>query len=395
MSGPYPLATLAAVVTATGISAPSYDDIFLSLCASYRLIYGADVDLDPDTQDGQWIGIIAQAVNDTNAAAIAAYNGMSPSTAVGVGLSSVVKINGLKREVATNSTVNVEITGTAGTQITDGSCADNLGNVWMLPALVTIPPSSTITVTATAQNAGAVAAAANSITKINTPTRGWLTVTNPSIATLGAPVETDGILHVRQSNSTAIAAVTPIQTIQAAVENISGVTRVSAHDNDTNSADVNGIPAHNICLIIEGGDATTIAQTIANTKAPGVPTYGTTSELVLDSYGVPSKINFYTPTYERIVLNVTIKALLGYTATAGMNITAALIAYVNALPIGQTIYYTQLIAAAIEGSGAASTFNLTALTLAIYPATPVAADCAITFIQASTLASSDLTLTVS
>lgn len=83
-----------------------------------------------------------------------------------------VKINGIARKAATNSTVDVTLTGTAGTTITNGSVKDANGIIWNLLASVTIDVSGAVTITATCANSGAVAAVAGSITKINTPTRG-------------------------------------------------------------------------------------------------------------------------------------------------------------------------------------------------------------------------------
>ena len=77
----YPLATLAAQVTSTGISAPSYNDILSSLTASFQGIYGSDAYLGPDSQDGQLLAVVAQAIYDCNQTAIAVYNQFSPQTA--------------------------------------------------------------------------------------------------------------------------------------------------------------------------------------------------------------------------------------------------------------------------------------------------------------------------
>src|SRR5271170_2946754 len=92
----------AAYVDATGVHAPAFVDIQNYLIASYQAIYGADIVVDNSTQDGQLIGILALAIADTNAACIAVYNSFSPSTAQGVGLSSMVKINGMQRELPSN-----------------------------------------------------------------------------------------------------------------------------------------------------------------------------------------------------------------------------------------------------------------------------------------------------
>ena len=53
-----------------GISAPSFAEILAYLQEAYRGIFGADVYLGNDSQDGQFIGIVATAINDSNAAAV-------------------------------------------------------------------------------------------------------------------------------------------------------------------------------------------------------------------------------------------------------------------------------------------------------------------------------------
>ena len=394
MAVSYPLPTLGPTVTTAGITAPVYSDIYLSLVASYQAIYGSDVVLTADTQDGQWIGIIAQAIADSNNGAIQAYNAFSPITAQGTNLSNVVAINGLVREAGSNSTCNVTITGTAGTIITNGVVADSLGNSWNLPASVTIPSTSSITVTATCATLGAINAAIGTITIISTPTRGWLTVTNPVAASPGSNVETDPQLRARQALSTAISSVSPMDSVVAAVMNVSGVTRVNYDENTTSLPDANGVPDHSFALVVEGGSATTIAQTIYNTKTPGTGTYGSISEVLIDPYGVPTTISFSPPTYERIVVNVSLHALPGYTVNIGNNVQTAIQNYINGLPIGGDIYWTQLIAAAIEGSGGLGTFNLTALTMAIYGNTPSTADIMIAYNQAASSLASDITLSL-
>lgn len=391
----YPLATLAPIISATGIAAPSYDDIFLSLVARNQQIYGADVVLTSDTQDGQWIAVIAQAINDSNAAAVILFNALSPTYAQGTNLSALVKINGLARHAATYSTCLVTITGTAGAIITNGTVSDTIGNAWSLPASVTIPIGASITVTATCQIPGAITASIGALATIGTPTLGWLTVANAAAASPGAAQESDAALRTRQATSTGIAAISQLGSIMGAVSNLPGVTRVAAHENSTGTTDSAGVPGHAICLVVEGGSATAIAATIAATKAPGVGTYGTVSSVVIDSLGIPATINFDPPTYATITVALSIRALTGYTVTIGNSIVAAIASYINGLAMGANVYLTQVIAAAVTGSGAPASFNLTALTMAISPGSPAAADIALTFNQAAaTIAATNITLTV-
>ncbi len=67
--------------------------------------------------------------------------------------------------------------------------------IWNLPAQVTIGIDGTVIATATCSVAGAVAAPAGSVNKINTPTRGWVSVTNPQAATVGVAAETNAELR--------------------------------------------------------------------------------------------------------------------------------------------------------------------------------------------------------
>ncbi len=64
------------------------------------------------------------------------YNSFHLTTAQAAALSSNVKINGITRKVATNSTADLLLTGTVGTTITNGSARDKNGIIWSIPASV-------------------------------------------------------------------------------------------------------------------------------------------------------------------------------------------------------------------------------------------------------------------
>jgi uncharacterized phage protein gp47/JayE len=364
----YPLPTLAAQVTDQGISAPSYADILESLKASFRSIYGSDVYLEADSQDGQLLAIFAAAINDCNAAAVAVYNAFSPGTAKGAGLASVVKINGISKLVATNSTADVRIVGQTGTVINDGQIGDENGETrWNLPAVVVIPIAGEIVVTATCADLGAISADAGTLTKILTPTFGWQTVTNDDPAVEGQPVETDAQLRIRQARSTALPSVTPLKGLDGALAAISGVTDVHVYENDTDAPDANGIPEHSVAVVIEGGDAAVIAQTIILRKTEGGHTYGTTLQNVPDAYGVPQPIRFSRPTLVDIHVEITLSVLAGYTTVIGEAIKQAVSDYINALIIGQDVITSRLyMPANLYGGEGSETFTIGADNLKIF-----------------------------
>lgn len=333
---------LSATVTAEGISAPDYQTVLDTITGYFQQIYGSDAYLESDSKDGQMVALVALAIHDANNTAISVYRSFSPATALGDALTSNVKINGITRRAATNSTVDLLLTGTIGTTITNGSVRDTNSVVWNLPATVVIGSDGTVVATATCANSGAVAAVEGSVNGINTPTRGWASVTNPLAATVGVAAETDAELRVRQSQSVALASLTPFDAVDGAIANVEGVTRHKLFENDTETTDSNGLPPHSISAIVEGGDATEIANTIRSVKGQGVSTYGTTAVIVTDKYGNPYIIRFSRPVDVPIYVSITLKALTGYSSEVGDEIKTAVAAYINSLAIGDSVLLSRV-----------------------------------------------------
>jgi uncharacterized phage protein gp47/JayE len=387
----------AAYVDATGIHAPTFSAVQAFLISQFQAIYGADIVVDPSSQDGQLIGIFALAVSDTNAACMAVYNSYSPSTSQGVGLSSMVKINGMARHVPSASSAALVLIGQAGAVITNGIVQDTPGNNWALPPSVIIPPSGTVTVTATCQTLGAVTAPPNDISRIATVTLGWQSATNPASATPGAPVESDPLLRVRQSQSTALPALSVLDGIIGAVAGLPGVVETVGYENDTNATDANGLPPHSISLVVAGGDAVQICQTILTKKTPGCYTYGSTRETVQDIYGLSHDIGFFIPVTVPIGVRITLTAKAGYSTIVGAAISQSVADYINALGSGDDVIYSKLWSPAdLDDANATNTYDITAMTIATPPAgTYGTANIPISIFQEATCDPADVVITVS
>lgn len=396
----------AAYVDATGIHAPSYADILAFLTGQFQAIYGADIVVSNDSQDGQLIGIFALAISDANSAAVAVYNSFSPSTAQGIGLSSMVKINGLARQLPTNSTAPMMIIGTAGTVISRGVVQDTPGNNWALPVSVTIPPEGQIIVTATCQTLGAVTASPGDIARILTVTRGWQSAANIEAAEPGAPVESDAELRIRQSRSTAIPAQTVLEGIVGAVMAVPGVQNCAPYENDTDAVDpVTTLPPHSIAMVVQGGDAVTICETILRKKTPGCFTYGTTRETVEDIYGLPHDIGFFIPAVVQVGVAITLTAKPGYSSLVATAIQDTVAAYINALGSGEDVIYSKLWlpanlcdATGAPTPGAGNTYDITAMIVGTPPdaagASYAAANIPISIGQVAQCSSADVVITV-
>ncbi len=322
-------------ITDAGIVRPTFENVLGYCQSAYRGIYGQDVYLGADSQDGQLVALWANSIHDANGETVAAYNAFSPATARGAGLSSVVKTNGIRRKSATYSTVDLLIVGQVGSVITEGAVRDANGLRWNLPESVTIPRAGQIRVTATCSVLGAVAAPTGTITSIATPTLGWQSVTNPSAAAPGLPIETDSQLRRRQALSTGLPAQTALEAMAGAILAIQGVNRLRVYENDGNVPDANGIPAHALAVIVEGGDADNIAALIAAKKTPGVGTYGDILVTRKDAYGIAHPIRFSRTVLTKVAWQVSLRARDGYTVDVRSAIQSALAAYTNGLGIGE------------------------------------------------------------
>lgn len=380
-------------IDATGIHAPDFAAVLSFFQAAYRGLYGDDVYLGNDSQDGQWVALIATALHDANSETIKVFNSRSPTTAQGEGLSSIVKLNGIRRKGATFSTADIRIVGQAGISITGGLASDGT-NQWALPATVTIPDAGEIIVTATCLTLGAIAARAGVISDISTPTFGWQEVTNPAAATPGLPVESDAALRQRQAISTQIPSQSLFEGLVGAIAAVGGVARLRGYENDTGSPDANDIPGHAVCIVVDGGDAQTIAALIARKKG-SAGTYGNTIVPVTDRTGVTRPVAFSRSTAVPVTYALTIRSLGGYTQGVDGLVKQALADWTNVRGIGEDVdrdaaYLPGKLDGAAQGKG----YEIVRLAIGRNRAAPAEASVAIGYDERATCAVADVVITV-
>jgi uncharacterized phage protein gp47/JayE len=336
-------------ITAAGLTVPGLTDIQQFYLSGFQSIYGSTVYQQPDDKDYQLIVAFAMKVSDVMKAVQLAYNARSPLTAVGADLDSIIKLNGLVRGGATQSTCPLVLSGASGAVITNGIVNDPAGNAWALPPSVTIGPSGSATATATCSTPGPISAVAGTITLIATPTAGWVSVTNAVAATLGQLVETDSQLRARQALSVALPSMTMLQAVIAEIAATTGVTRYNVLENPTGAVDSFGNPAHSITAVVEGGANADIAQAIYSKRGIGVFTNGTTTVEVADQVnGTTIPISFDRPTYVPIYVSMSVHGLTGFTSTTVTAIQTAIVNYLNSLQIGEEVTYSAMYGAALS-----------------------------------------------
>ncbi|RXI46094.1 hypothetical protein DP145_01800 [Clostridium tetani] len=332
----------------TGFYMPTYVDVRDKLIEDAKSIFGQDIYLGEDSQDYQWISTVSEKIYDAFQIAQNVYNNRGPNVAIGSGLDSIVKINGIKRKPETYSKCLVTISGIKNTVIKNGIAIDK-GNIkWRLPGTIVVPESGQINVLAICEISGPIVANPGDIIGIYNPTYGWNGVYNKETAELGSYVEDDSKLRKRQSQSTAQASLTMLEGTSGAVAQIKNVRRSKVYENDTNLIDKRGLPPHSITVVVEGGEDKDIANAIWVHKGIGCFTNGDVTIKIIDKKGQVTPINFYRPKYVDIEVTINIKQLNGYTTETTESIKEKLQSYLNSLEIGSSLSLSSLWGAALQ-----------------------------------------------
>ena len=138
--------------------------------------------------------------------------------------------------------------------------------------------------------------------------------------------EDDATVRAKISTSLSARGAGTIDAIYAAVRNAKWVRDAKVYENDTDTTDGNGIPAHTIAAVIYAGDGPSVARAIWEHKAPGIGTYGNTSDVFTDDQGFEHRIYFTRSITRRIYAYMTVRRLPG---CVDADVTAAITAAVN------------------------------------------------------------------
>lgn len=384
-------------VDATGIHIPTYQDVLDEVKSQYLTVFGNDLYLDNDSMDYQQISILSKFIYDTYLSLQLAYSSRSPVSASGVALDTLGPLFSTYRVPANKSTVQVTITGDPGVVITSGLVSSNDGIIWELPSEVTIPAVGSITVQAESQEYGSFNEQIGTVVNIITPVYGWRSVTNNSVSVPGNVIESDASYRARMIASSFLPSTTVLEGLQSGLSQLSGVTRVKVYENDDALTDDNGIPGHSICVVIEGGLDSNIADIIYGRKTPGVSTYGDEDYTITTFYGNTNVLHWFRPVVTTCYLNIAIKALPGYNSSVEDDIKNALVTYINSLDIGTPVYVSSLwgqIVSVMQNSTTPS-FSVTSVQTSTDGTTYTSNDITIPFNGVATISTSNIQITVS
>lgn len=337
-------------IQTSGFVRKRLSDIIAEKNTAVRSVFGPDVNLEPQSPDGQ----ISQnsALSDDQLWQISedSFNATDPDKAVGIALSNLVKINRITRLEDTSTQVVLVCTGTAGVPVAAGQLVSNDGSLQVKTLTsFTFDGVGNATVFADLTQIGAIPVGAGVLTTIDTPVTGWDTVTNPSSGIEGRLREDDGPLRIRRAKSTAAASQNIIEALIGAVGNVVGVTNLIVLENDNDPVDGNGVPGHKFEVIVSGGADLDVGDAIWTNKPTGIGSNGSSSVIIPDSQGLPHTINFTRPTDKDIFVIVTLNKRLDYPADGDDLMKQAIVDYSNGLlvpgrsfSVGEDVIYSEL-----------------------------------------------------
>lgn len=298
-------------IDATGLRLQSLTDIVTELENGFKSIYGADINLDANSPDSQMINLFAQAKIDILDTISQVYQSFSPSSASGRVLDQRCAINGVVRQGATNTVIQVVVTTDRVVNLVGGvfTVADSQGTQFVLI------DNQTTTIGANtylfqAVDSGKVIAVNNTVTTIVTITLGVLSVNNPNdTITQGVDQETDAELKVRRQRSVALPSSGYLEGLQAGLEALNNVSHVAVYENTQDITDVYGTPGHTMWAVVDGGDNQDIADVIYTKRNAGCGMRGDVIVTKSTPIGFNMPIRFDRPTYVDLWINLTVTSI--------------------------------------------------------------------------------------
>lgn len=349
----------------TGLTVKTYTESRNDLILGYQSIYGADINVDQNSPDGQQIGITTQIATDLREVLVRINNGFDPDLAEGRILDQRAAINNVIRQGGTYTITPIDIVVSQTVTLAgldddfndplgEGyTISDDAGNEFILIDTQTLTAGSH-TVNFRAKNVGLVETTTGTIQNPVTIVLGVTSVNNPSSPIqIGSEEETDAELRTRRQRSVALASNGYLNGIRAALLNLDGVSEAAVFENFTNAVDADGIPAHGIWAIVEGGANSDIADVIYEKKSYGSNMKGDTTVTIDTPSGGVFVARFDRPSSEDLYVRFDIQKI----KTTAVFDTDAIKEYMVAnieYKIGQvaeTSDLTALARAAIDNTG--------------------------------------------
>lgn len=438
-------------LTPEGFVLKPLDAISDELKEDLRGAYGQSLNFGPSSGFGQFVGIMSERHALLWQLAQEVHAAMDPDAAIGASLDAVSALTGTFREGAEKSAATLTAIGTPGTILSAGRVvsvvdigtrfetladatilalaawqastayvlgqrATNTGKAYQVitggTSAASGGPTTTaanitdntvhwkylgtatgaVDIAAEAQETGPLVALSGTLTVIETPVGGWVSVVNLLDAELGREIESDPDLRVRREEEIFGEGNAVLEAIKRGVLAVEDVEAVVVFQNTSLITDGDGVPGKAVEVLVQGGDDAAIRAALFAEVGAGIETHGTVSGTVTDSSGIVHTIKFSRPT-ERTVYSIldVVKDPAEFPADGATQIRDAVVAYGDTYPIGKDVVAHALRSRAFLIPGV---LNVTNAFIGVAPAPATEATISVTSRQRATFDTSRVTVNV-
>ena len=325
-----------ATITANGPQIDTYAQVVsdllngTSLVPGFYQIYGPTINVASNSPDGQMIGIFATSKIDMENFGVQIYDNFDPDEAIGISLDNSGAYSGTPRKSGTYTKVVVQVTTNQTLNLNGQDTSnpytiqDGNGNQFQLILSASLS-NGVNNLNFQSVNIGVIQVLPNTLTTPITIVGGIISVNNSAVPYQnGVNQETDANYRLRLQASRSFPSQGSLNGLYAGLNQLPGMNNANVYENNTNST-VNGIPAHGIWAVVNGGTAQQIAETIYNRRNLGVPMKGSQSYVITQANG--STVTMY---WDNVILQqLHVVAFLQSSNGAAIN-TSAIAAYLVA-----------------------------------------------------------------
>lgn len=190
---------------------------------------------------------------------------------------------------------------------------------------------------------GPIQLAAGAMDQIITPVAGWFAVNNRNPGSPGRYRESDTDFRLRRAESLKLAGTNTLDSIVTRLRQLPGVLALRVAANNTSATNAEGIPAHSIRAIVDGGTNEDVARALYDYVAAGVGYYGAiTVNVVSEVTGTPFAVKFDRPVNVELYITVVIEDSPDTPTDVINYVHDKLMAEAAKLQIGEPVLYTRL-----------------------------------------------------
>lgn len=320
--------------TPNGFVIPAEPDILIGVQADFDNAFGADLNKQPSTPQGQLSTAETALIGDKNAEFLYYVSQVDPAFAEGRMQDGIGRIYFMTRFSALPTTVDLLCTGLVGAIIPAAALAKSLdGNLWLCVDGGTIGIDGNITLSFACSVTGPIACPESTVNEIGRSVPGWESCTNPNAGVIGALVESRAAFEARRKASVAVNAVSILDAILANVLGVPNALDCYVTENTDDTSQVIGgvsLLPHSVYVAASGGTDLAVASAIFLKKNPGANMNGNTTITITDNVNYQVPYPTYAITFERpvgvpVFFAVTIVSSSSVPSNAAALIQAAIV----------------------------------------------------------------------